>query len=173
MEFFSPVKLLLFSASFINYLNPTSSLNIELEKKNNFSTVINGNFSAGSKATLEEFNNHSNKFTFSIASNTPQNTNLHFQLKYSDGSYNDFQWISIIANPTYATQFGNDVAMTITSKGTMGYNDYPNNNQGIGFRYQGESNLLFEGALILGTSATKISDASEEVIKVFRIMTFQ
>jgi serine protease len=157
---FQPGETITVGLNFINYLNPTSALNIELEKKNNFSTVINGNFSAGSKLTLEEFNNHSNKFTFSIASNTPQNTNLHFQLKYSDGSYNDFQWISIIANPTYATQFGNDVAMTITSKGTKGYNDYPNNNQGIGFRYQDGSDLLFEGALILGTSATKISDAA-------------
>ncbi len=52
------------------------------------------------------------------------------------------------------------LTMTITSKGTMGFNDYPNNTQGMGFTYQDGSNLLFEGALILGTSATNISDAA-------------
>lgn len=157
---FQPGETITVGVSFINYLSPTSSLSIELEKKNNFSTVINGNFSAGSKATLEEFNNHTNRYSFSIANNAPQNSVLQFQLKYSDVAYNDFQWISLIANPTYATQFGNDVSMTITSKGTLAYNNYPTNSQGNGFRYQGGSNLLFEGALILGTSATKISDAA-------------
>lgn len=157
---FQPGETITLGVNFINYLNPTSSLIIELEKKNNFSTVLNGNFNAGSKNTLEAFNNFSNKFTFSIANNAPQNAMLHFQLKYSDGVYTDFQWISIIANPTYATQSGNDVAMTITSKGTLAYNDYPTNSQGNGFKYKGGDNLLYEGALILGTSITKVSDAA-------------
>lgn len=157
---FQPGETISVSCNFINYLNPTASLVISLESKNNFSTILNGTYNAGSRSMLEEFNNLQNKFTFTIANNTPQNTTMHFQLKYSDGTYNDYQWISIIANPTYATQFGNDVAMTITSKGTFAFNDYSANTQGIGFRYDGGSNLLFEGALILGTSNTNISDAA-------------
>jgi len=50
--------------------------------------------------------------------------------------------------------------MTVTSKGTFAYNDYPNNGQGDGFSYLGGDNLLFEGSLILGTSANKISDGA-------------
>ncbi len=157
---FQPNETITVGVKFINYLDPTTSLSIDLEKKNDYSTLIKSSFSAGSKATLEEFDNYLNKFTFTVANSVPQNTELHFELRYTDGTYSDFQWISIIANPSYATQFGNDVAMTITSKGTMGFNDYPNNSQGIGFAYQNGSNLLFEGALILGTSATNISDAA-------------
>lgn len=157
---FQPNETISVGVEFINYLNPTTSLSIDLENKNTYSSLINSSFSAGSKITLEEFDNFSNKFTFKVASNVPQNAELYFELRYTDGTYNDFQWISIIANPTYATQFGNAVAMTITSKGTMGFNDYPTNSQGIGFTYQDSSNLLFEGALILGTSPTNISDAA-------------
>jgi len=50
--------------------------------------------------------------------------------------------------------------MTITSKGTLGFNDYPDNSQGNGFSYLDGDNLLFEGALILGTSGSQISDAA-------------
>lgn len=157
---FQPNETVSVGIKFINYLNPTSSLIINLEKKNNYSTLTNSSFVAGSKNTLEEFNNYSNKYTFTVANNVPANTELFFELRYTDGTYSDFQWISIIANPTYATQFGNDVAMTITSKGNFGYNDYSTNLQGIGFTYLDGASLMFEGALILGTSATNISDAA-------------
>ncbi len=106
---FQPNETISVGVKFVNYLDPTASLSIDLEKKNNYSTPINSSFSAGSKATLEEFDNYSNKFTFTVANNVPQNTELYFELRYTDGTYSDFQWISIIANPTYATQFGNDV----------------------------------------------------------------
>lgn len=155
-----PNETVSIAIKFMNYLNPTSSLTIDLEKKNNYSTIVNSSFNAGSKNTLEEFNNYSNKFTFTVANNVPANTQLYFELRYADGTYSDFQWISIIANPTYATQFGNDVAMTITSKGNFGYNDYSTNQQGIGFTYLDGASLMYEGALILGTSETNISDAA-------------
>jgi hypothetical protein len=109
---------------------------------------------------LNEFNNGSSKFTFAISNTVPQNAKLNFLLRFSDGSYSDFQWIETIGNPTYATQSNGDISMTITSKGTFGFNDYPNNLQGDGFKYQSGQNQLFEGALILGTSSTKISDAA-------------
>ncbi len=146
--------------NFKNYLNPTSNLSVQLESRNAYSSVINGSFNAGAVGTLNEFNNSASRFTFSISGSVVQNAKLNFLLRFNDGSYTDFQWIETIGNPTYATQSGNDIALTITSKGNFGFNDYPNNLQGDGFKYLGGSNQLFEGALILGTSATKISDAA-------------
>ncbi len=148
------------AVKFKNYLSPTSSLSIQLESRNSYSTVNNGSFNAGAVGTLNEFDNYSSKFTFTISSSAPQNAKLNFLLRFSDDTYNDFQWIETIGNPTYATQSGNDIALTITSKGTFAFNDYPNNLQGNGFKYLGSANQMFEGALILGTSATKISDAA-------------
>jgi subtilisin family serine protease len=153
-------EIISISVNFKNYLNPTSGLSIQLEARNSYSSVLNGVFNAGSVGTLNEFNNNSSKFTFSISNSVPQNAKLNFLLRYSDGSYSDFQWIETIGNPTYATQSVNDIALTITSKGTFGFNDYPNNLQGDGFKYLEGQNQLFEGALILGTSSTKISDAA-------------
>jgi serine protease len=157
---FEPGETISLAVNFTNYLSSTSNLNITLESKNNYSTVVNGSFSAGARITLEEFNNNSNKFTFTLSNSLPVNTDLSFLLHFNDGSYEDYQWTITIGNPNYATQFGNNLAMTITSKGTYAYNDYPTNTQGVGFSYMDGSNFLFEGALILGTSASQISDAA-------------
>lgn len=148
------------SVVFMNYLSPTSNLTIQLESRTSFTTVQNGTFNAGVVNTLQTFNNFNNPFSFQISNSAPQNAQVTFLLRYTDGSYTDFQWIEAIANPTYATQSGNNVKLTITSKGTLAFNDYPNNTQGQGFKYQNSSNQLFEGALILGTSAQRISDAA-------------
>ena len=146
--------------TFTNFLNPTSNLGIYLESGDNYSSVQNGIFLAGSRATLDTFSNNTSAYTFQISPSVPQNSILTFNLNYVDASYQDFQLISVIANPTYSTQAGDDVALTITSKGTLGFNDYPGNLQGDGFKYLDGSNLLFEGALILATSPTQVSDAA-------------
>ncbi|MCS7054259.1 MAG: S8 family peptidase, partial [Ignavibacterium sp.] len=157
---FQSGEVITVSAVFMNYLSPTSNLSIQLEPRTSFSTVQNGNVNFGVINTLQQFNNFNNKFTFQISNSTPQNSLLTFLLRYTDGSYSDFQWIEVIANPTYGNQVGNNIKLTITSKGTLAFNDYPNNTQGQGFRYQNSNNQLFEGALILGTSAQRISDAA-------------
>ena len=157
---FQSGEIIQVAINFINYLSPTSNLTIQLESRTSNATVQVGSINIGSVNTLQQFNNNSNRFTFRISNTAPLNSLLTFLLRYNDGSYTDFQWIEVIANPTYATQAGNNIKLTITSKGTLAFNDYPNNQQGQGFRYQNSSNQLFEGALILGTSAQRISDAA-------------
>jgi subtilisin family serine protease len=145
---------------FINYLNPTSSLTITLESLNSNAVVQNSSFTAGALVTLQEFDNYSAKFTAVLPDTIAQNAELLFSLNYSDGSYSDFQLFGSTANPTYGTQSGNNITVTITSNGSIGFNDYPNNLQGQGFHYLDGGNILFEGALILGNSSSKISDAA-------------
>ncbi|NWF89264.1 MAG: S8 family serine peptidase [Ignavibacteriaceae bacterium] len=146
--------------TFTNYLSPTSNLNIYLESINNFSTVLQGIFNPGALSTLDIFHNTFNEFTFQLNTNIPSNTVLNFNLNYVDGTYQDIQVIQAIANPTYATQAGNNVALTLTSKGVLGFNDYPSNLQGDGFKYMDGINHLFEGALILATSSSHVSDCA-------------
>ncbi len=147
-------------ATFKNILVPTTSLQIQLVAMSEYAVMQNGTFSAGAIGTLTEFDNSSNEFTFTIADNTPENYELSFLLKYSDSDYEDFEWVSTIVNPTYMTQSGNNIAMTFTSKGTMAFNDYPDNTQVDGFKYKESGNLLFEGALIYGTGVKKIDNAA-------------
>jgi hypothetical protein len=61
-------------------------------------------------------------------------------------------------NHSYETENGNNIALTITSRGNLGFNDYPNNLEGEGFRFSGGPNLLFEGSLMFGTSSGNLSD---------------
>lgn len=157
---FEPGETVTLSGNFVNYLSPVSSLNITLESLDGYATVTGASFNPGQVATMGSFSNSSNKFRFTINSNVPNNYEMKLLLKYNDGSYSDYQMITVKVNPSYLTQTSGKAALTITSKGNLGFNDYPMNFEGEGFRYNGGANLLFEGALMYGTSDTKLSDAA-------------
>ncbi len=159
---FEPGETITLGLKFMNYLRPVKSLTISLQSLNSYSTVNNGTFTVNNIATLDSFSNSTSLFTITLAKSIPLDSKLYYLLNYSDGSYSDFQVLSISANPSYSTQAGNNIALTITSKGSLGFNDYPTNLQGEGFKFQGGPNFLFEGSLMLGTSATKLSDESRD-----------
>ncbi|MDR3611140.1 MAG: S8 family serine peptidase [Ignavibacteriaceae bacterium] len=159
---FEPGETITVSIAFENYLLPTTSLSVSMESKNSSSTVTNGNLSAGSIGTLQSFNNYSAKFTFKLSNSMPSNVPLDFLLHFTDGSYSDIQWISALGNPSYATQTGNDISLTITSIGNLGHNDYPSNFQGTGFHFGTGPNYMFEGALMIATSPTKVVDVARD-----------
>ena len=157
---FQPGETISVGVKFMNYLNPLNGLTATLVSNNPYSTVDNGTFQISNLGTLDSTDNYSSKFTFALSKTMPNNAELDFILKYSDGTYSDFQLISTIGNQSYATQSGNNIALTLTSKGVLGFNDFPNNLDGSGFRYLGGDNLLFEGALMFGTSASTIEDVA-------------
>ncbi len=145
---------------FTNYLAPLSNLQLNLVNNSSFVSVINGNYSAGSMSTLQTKNNSGGKFRIKINQNAPDNIDVNLRVDITDGTYNDFQWITFNVNPTYVVQNVNNVSLTITSNGSLGFNDFPNNQQGGGLTYKDGPNLLYEGALIYGTSAQTINDAA-------------
>ncbi len=147
-------------AKFRNYLNPTSNLSVTLESKDQYVTVSNPTLNFGSISTMDSVINSSNQFKFVISASTPDNYTARFLLKYKDGNYEDYQWLIILINPTYRTQNASNVDVSITGAGNIGFNDFPDNKQGEGFKYKEGQNLLFEGAFLAGVSATKISDAA-------------
>jgi hypothetical protein len=176
---FMPGETISIAVDFLNYLNPTSALSISLESRNSNALVQNGTFNAGTRGSLENFGNPS-KFSVTLGNNLPFNSSLIFIIRFSDGDYSDFQVISTFANPSFETHSGNDISLTITAKGTLGFNDYPNNQQGSGFIYRNSPNLLFEGALMVASSVSRVSDAARsaasdqnddfEMVSPFRVM---
>lgn len=146
---------------FKNILNPVSNLNVTLVSKTANATVTaNPTASFGTKQSGDIFDNTGSLFQFTISTTAPENSELSFILDINDSPYTDFQWITTIGNPTYATTVGNKVAVTVTSTGNLGYADYPTNSKGKGFVYDGESNMLFEGALMLSTAANQVINAA-------------
>lgn len=146
--------------SFKNILSQTNNLTITLSSLTSGITIVNGTFYAGSKPTNETFNNYNSPFKIQASSSIGYDLNVKLLITFSDGSYSDWQIINFIANPSYVVSNNNNISITIGSKGNLAFNDYPNNTQGRGFRYKSSNNLLFEGALIIGTSQTKISDVA-------------
>lgn len=71
--------------------------------------------------------------------------------------------LQTIVNPTYRTMQGNDIMVTVNSTGNIGFNDYSSNTQGVGLRYLDYPNILFEGALMLGTGPSKLPNVARGV----------
>ncbi len=148
--------------NFKNYLNSAGNVQVTLESRSQYVTITQNSFTISSVGTLEETNNYNSPFEFSIAQNIPVNQEVEMLLKFSNGSgYDDFQLTRTKFNTTYLTQDGNDLALTITSEGNLGFNDYGQQpTEGDGLFFENGANLLFEGALIYGSSRDMVMDAA-------------
>jgi len=152
--------------TFTNYLKSATNISVLLENTDNAVEFLNRNFDTGQMATLGTISNSLNKFRFEIHADAPLNHDLHLLLKYIIGGNEvDFQWINARINPTYDTHNIGNITMSITSKGALGFNDFPNNQEGSGFKFNGGENLLFEGAFMYGTSSSKLMDAARDTLK--------
>ena len=145
---------------FYNYLSPVSNFQAVISTASPYVTISNSTFSSNSIETLGLVSNSNNKFYFRISSSVPYNQRINFLITYSGSSYTDFQWISVVVNQTHDVMADNNLVLSIASSGNIGFDDYPNNMQGMGFKYLDSENLLFEGSFMYGTSATKMVDAA-------------
>jgi serine protease len=150
---------LFITGDFINYLSPTSNLTASITAIVGGAnlTTIDNTTSLGVINTLSTANNNADPFKFKVNTGTPDNALVTFKVTLTDGTYTDSYFFNVTINPDYVNIAINDVATTITSKGKIGYN-VDGQLQGLGFTYMG-TNLLYEGALMVGTSSTKVSDA--------------
>lgn len=155
---YKPGENLKLTVHLLNYLAPLPLVNVSVSTSSPYATITSNSFSASSIGMLEIFDNGNSRFSIDLANNTPANTTIDLVLNYSSTGYTDFEVIQILVNPTFATQTTDNIEFTVTNKGTIGFNDYPDNNQGIGFKLSNSSNLLFEGGLLFGTSSSKVVD---------------
>lgn len=145
------------SATFTNYLAATSSATITLTTTSPYLTISTAVYNLGALGTLATRSNSATPFRIQIAANVPQAHLATMKMLITDGSYSDYQWFTILINPTFQTHNVNNVVTTMTNNGRIGYNDFSANTQGVGFIYPaGSANHLFEGGIIIGTSATSL-----------------
>ncbi|MCB0727512.1 MAG: S8 family serine peptidase [Ignavibacteriae bacterium] len=146
------------TGDFKNYLDPTSNASAIISTTSGAVTIMNDASTLGAIPTLGNANNASSPFVVRINSNAAANTIVEFKISYADGSYNDFEYLNVVVNPSYFNMNANKIETTINSRGNFGYNDYSTNNQGVGFKYDNQTSILFEGGLICATSDQKVSD---------------
>lgn len=142
-------------ADFKNYLDPLSNLIVTLTSPSQYVTVVQGNFAAGAMATLASATNLA-PFRVYIKPNAPQNEKLKLRFTFSDGTYTDYQYYELQINPDYLTININELALTVTSKGNIGFQNM-SPEQGAGARYK-KVNLLSEGGFLIGNAPTTVSD---------------
>lgn len=149
---------------FTNYLSGFSGGKISIECSDPAVSISDSVFNVGNLNMLQEITTGQNVFKFTVVPNGPTNHTVNFLIRYSGTNYSDYQWISTRINPTYTNHDNNNIELTVTSKGNVAFNDYPNNTEGVGLKYKEQSNVLFEGAFIYGTSADKLMDAARVTV---------
>ncbi len=100
--------------------------------------------------------------SFVLPESTPYNYPIEIDLMFFDSK--DYLYetgLNFVVNQTYMTFDKNKLAMTITSSGNIGYNDYPSNVQGLGCIFN-DTKLLFEGAVMAGSGKGKVSDVARD-----------
>jgi serine protease len=147
---------LTFSGEFTNYLAQANAVSVVATSSSAFVQMINSNATLGNLNTLQTVNNSASPFTAAILTGAPINAPVEFKLIVTDNAGHTFiYYISIVINVDFINININDVATTITSKGNVGFNNSAT--QGLGFVYN-SSNLLYESGLLIGASATRVSD---------------
>lgn len=164
---FLPGEALSISGIVTNYLDPSSSSAtavLSIVGGGTYATVTSGNFAVGALTTLGTNNNTASPYSVNISPAAPINQLIQFMVTITDGAFTSKQYFDVTVNVDYINITVNDVYTTITSKGRVGYNQ-DGQAQGLGFEYQLPSPqpLLYEMSLMIGTSATQVSDMFRDV----------
>ncbi|MFC7669665.1 hypothetical protein ACFQT0_21570 [Hymenobacter humi] len=142
-----------------NLLQPITGLTVSLTSLSPYVTVRQGAFVVGSMLTLGRASNSTAPFRLTIAqSGIPLNTTVTLRYRLSaSGGYQYDQFVNIVVNPDYVVLDANDLAVTMTSRGNLAFDNLAGT-VGTGVTYRNSGNILSEGGLILATSATRVSD---------------
>jgi len=153
-----PAETLSVFCTFRNYLAPTSpSAVMNITSDSPYLVVTQGSFPIPSLQTLDTTSNKAVPYRIYVQPTVPASFEGHLTLTFTDGSFTDVQTITLLVNPTFDTQNVNDIQLTLTNNGRLGFFDFPDNHLGVGFVFNG-INHLFEGGLLLGASPTQVVD---------------
>ncbi|MBS1557872.1 MAG: S8 family serine peptidase [Bacteroidetes bacterium] len=152
----SPGDKAYLSMDFKNLLQSTSpGIQITASISSLYITVTKNTIAPGTIAGGATYTNSLMPFEITISPYTPQDTQINFLITYTDGSYSDYQYISMYVNPSYIDVNANQITTTVTSIGRLGYEDTQNSAKGSGFVFN-QNSLLFEMGLIMGTAPANL-----------------
>ena len=149
------------TGQFFNWLDATGNLNVQIVAMDTaLIEVIDGNQNLGVINTLSSKNN-SQPFRVRVKKPMANRTEAWVKLIYTDPTqnYHDFEYATILLEPTTFNIDTNKVSITISDDGNFGFTSgYPTPNE-LGIRYDGSVNLLnSSGGLLIGTGPNQLSD---------------
>ena len=141
--------------TFINRLAPTNSLGVFLSTDDPYINFINH---ADAIPVIETNQLISTQFTFDIAPDAPRGQEVLFKIDITNGVYNDYDLLKLtISPPKFIAHDTGPLRMSVSNQGNLGFAGFSGQAPGDGFSWN-EQNLLFEGGLVMATSAGQISD---------------
>ncbi len=142
-----------------NLLLPVAGVTVTLTSLSPYLTVRQGSFAVGSLATLAQATNAATPFRLAVATTgIPLNARatLLYHITGANG-YRSDQYLDLLLNPDYVQLDAGDLSLSLTSQGTIGYDDVTAA-VGQGVSYRNSTPLLSEGGLLLATSPTRVAD---------------
>jgi hypothetical protein len=146
-----------------NYLSPAVNPQYTLSSSSPFILVTDATHS-GSTLGENAGTTLTNAFGFTVAADTPPGTRLDLRLDMTATGYSDFQFLPITVEPLFETHDINRLRVSLTGTGGIGWIGFPSGlgDEGEGLSFDGGPNVLFEGALLLGTGPGNLSDAARQ-----------
>lgn len=139
-----------------NYLATTSpALEITISTADPSVNITRSKITPGVLSGGKTVRNTATPFEITLNSNLVEGQAIDLLVTFSDGDYQDYQYISFVPNLPYRTMEENMIRASIATAGRIGFADTRNSEGGIGFSYNNQS-MLFEMGLILGSAADNI-----------------
>ena len=157
-----PGETLTLNLTVTNWLAGCTGLEFKLRENSTHVTMVD---SATTLAALDSLEWAAlPPFTASISPTAPiQHTVTYTLVITATGpAYTDKSRFDLTILPTFATHDANKVFCSVTSVGKLGFSTTlgGTGSDGVGFHWDGSPNYLFEGALMIGTGTTTVSDAA-------------
>ena len=150
-------------AAFKNYLSPATDLAVTLSCASAYVTLLDSTLHIDRLDSLGKVTSADDPFRILLHDDLSANEELVFRLGFAAGSYQDYQYVSIVSSPEYATLDNGTLALSIGSNGDVGYNPTaPSTNAGL--QYQ-QRTLAPQLGLMVATDAQQVSD---NVIQSYR-----
>ncbi|MEJ5285670.1 MAG: S8 family serine peptidase [Bacteroidota bacterium] len=150
------IKLFL---AFKNVFSDLKNVYVEIpDNSQNIASILKNRLMVGDVPILTTIE-PKDSIVFILSSNLPYDYSLKIPIYVYDsiGFVARF-YIEFQVNPTYRTMSFNNISVTFNSRGNIGFNDYPQNKQGVGFIYKSKPNVLFEGGLLVGYDRLHVYD---------------
>jgi len=142
-----------------NLLRPTENLRLTLAASSDSVQIITPEETFGVMESGEVRQSRTGVFRLMAPAGAPFDYPMNLQLTLFEGNVAiGRKMVELVVGPNYATTAYNRTAVTFTGNGRIGFNDFPNNQKGSGFRFDSSGTLLAEGGLLIGVAPDRLAD---------------
>ena len=147
-----------------NFSNSISNLSLQLFTADSSVIVLNNPVLVGQIAS-QETKSMVGPFLVYIRPTIPENQSVRFSLNTSWGASSSTESFNIVVALNYLNVQVNRISTSMTGNGRVGYSD-ARRTRGLGFIFQ-NTNLLYESALMMGSSADMLSDNARSAVGTY------